>query len=513
MGLSITLAGVEIKDYVDELSIDVEDTLAQGAGVMGGSSGRTATAKFRTRLGPVATAVGAGTVVHTPTLVRQGEVIITDATGARIFGGYATKYDDASVAKTVYTNVECVDYWQHLDRIIIQGQVYDGQTDIFVIRDLISKYAPWISLTYLPSNPNYTFGPRNFQNKTLQQALQEVADTTGLLMWIDPYKQMHYVSPFTASTAPFYLSDSPDRVTSFPHKITEYETDDNAIVNRVIFYGGKNLSNEFIQDLSPQANGNNTLFQLAYYPHKCKDGKYHVYINGGDIAVGYDGSTGAGNQLKSQGGTADVLINIDNHTLTFDVAPTQAQQPSIKYRREQPLVVVVTDSNSYNFFGTWLDGSLSDSTVFDTQTAISRCRTLLFEQSFGLTTLKAVYRKAGLQAGQTLKVVNSVKGVNGSFIIQSVVTKPLGAGQFEYEVTAGAWRWDMVDLMSKLTNAATPDDTSQNETSVPVIVEQMSANLKVSATIASHARPMSSYEFETTPTGASTDAYFGMFTF
>jgi hypothetical protein len=406
-----------------------------------------------------------------------------------------------------------VDYWQHLDRVNIQGQVYDGMTDIFILRDLFTKYAPWINISLLPTTPNYTFGPRNFQNKSLQAALQTVADTTGLMIWIDPYKFAHYVSPAQASTAPFSLSDSPDFRTSWPHKITDYETDDNALVNRVTFYGGKNLSHEFVQDLSPQANGINVLFQLAYYPHKCLDGKYHVQLYGADIVLGYDGSTGAANQLISQGGYAQVLLNIDNHTLTFDTAPAAASMPSIRYRREQPLVVVTTDQASFAFFGTWLDGTLTDSTVFDQQTATNRCRVLLLEQSFGLTTLKATYRKAGLQSGQVLKIVNTVKGINNSYIIQQVTTKPLGGGKFEYEVTCGAWNWNAVDVMLQVVAAATPDDSSQDQSVVPVIVEQIPSNLKVSGVVSANARAMSAYLFETTPTGASTDGYFGLASF
>jgi hypothetical protein len=59
---SITLAGQDITQYVDQLSIDINDTLGQGGGAGSGPStqGRASTFKFNTSLGPASLALGAG---------------------------------------------------------------------------------------------------------------------------------------------------------------------------------------------------------------------------------------------------------------------------------------------------------------------------------------------------------------------------------------------------------------------------------------------------------------------
>ena len=75
---TITLAGQDITRYVQWLDdpsdntvswpnaqqVKIDSVLGQGAGNAGGASGRAATATFLTKLGPIGTAVGAGTIVN-----------------------------------------------------------------------------------------------------------------------------------------------------------------------------------------------------------------------------------------------------------------------------------------------------------------------------------------------------------------------------------------------------------------------------------------------------------------
>ena len=81
--------------------------------------------RIRYHLGPAATAVGAGQTVSEPTLVRMGEVQIYDFTGTLVFAGYAGVIDDKTDRLSVFTHVQCYDYWQQLDRIYVT-EVYTG---------------------------------------------------------------------------------------------------------------------------------------------------------------------------------------------------------------------------------------------------------------------------------------------------------------------------------------------------------------------------------------------------
>lgn len=519
MGVKITLGGQDITAYCDEMSIQVDDTLGQGPGTNSVNSGRASTVQFNTTLGPTSSAVGAGTVVHTPTLLRGGELKIYDATNKAIFGGYVGKLDDITKKTFVQTTVYAYDYFQELDRVQVQTY-YSGVSDVYMINDLLANFAPWINRSLLPTMGNYEFDAKVFKSVTLQAALNTICDITGWIIWIDPDVYVHYVSPAATQTAPFQLSDSPDFITKFNHGFDSLEIDDTSTVNRVIFYGGKKLSNNFTQDLSTQADGSNTLFLLAYYPHACTDGLYHVRANGsGDLVLGYVSGTGVKNTLRSQGGNCDVLLNTDAHTLLFNVAPSDTGPGSVtaEYRYDYPMVVQVVDNASFTYFGRYLDGSINDQTVFDTPTAVARCRTLLAEQSFGLTTLKLRCWKAGLQAGQTIWVKNAIRGINQSYLIQEVQVVPLGAGNFEYDLTLGAWSWNMVDVLISATNAAynagladTNDNTNGVETNA-IQIEQLLSSMGVHMTLSTSTRTWGGYYARTTALGDGHDAYSGLF--
>lgn len=454
-----------------------------------------------------------GGTTSTGKLVRYGDVTIYDSTNTAIFGGKATILEDQTVKLTNYVKVSCVDYWQFLETITV-NEVYSAQTDIFIIGDLLTKYAPWVDRSLLPTTPSLTFTVENFTHFTLRKALQRITDKTGYIIWVDPTKHIRYINPTKTTSAPFSLSDEPNFSTSFQCGITDYVIDDTATVNRVYFYGGKSLSNDLTQDLTNQADGTNDLFVLAYYPHKSSDGSFHLKVNGTDVALGFDGSTGASNTLISDGGTAVALINIDSHTIKWSAGsiPTGAVPVTFIYRREIPLLVVLTDNASHNFYGQYFDGVISDSSVFDQETAIRRCKTLLYEQAYGLETLTIKCWRAGLASGQILRVDHAARNIHKSFIIQSVnVTPKGGGGFFEYTITCGAWNLNLVDIVMELARQATPEDESSTEQETTIAITQVNEAVGIHETWTTATRTMGMYYPRATPVGDGHDAYPGLF--
>lgn len=446
----------------------------------------------------------------TAKLVRHGEVIIYDSTNTAIFGGRAMVLEDATVMKTNYVKVTCVDYWQYLENIVV-NKVYLTQTDIFIINDLLTTYAPWLDTSLLPTTPSLTLGVENFTHFTLRKALQRITDKTGYIIWIDATKHVRYADPTKAPTAPFSVSDEPDFNTSFQCGIDNYQIDDTAAINRVYFYGGKNLSNDLTQDLSVQCNGTNDIFILAYYPHKSSDGLFHLKKNGVDVALGFVGGSTANDTLKKDGGNADALLNIDSHTIQWSTAPTAGTTVQFVFRREVPMTVVLADNNSKNFYGAYLDGVISDSSVFDQSTAIRRCKTLLLEQSFGLETLKMRVWRAGIQAGQIISVNHTVRNIHKSFVVQSVAVVPKGGGGFfEYTLQLGAWNLNLVDLVMQLARNATPDDTSSTESEVVIAIEEVNENVGFHLSFTTQTRTMGLYYPRDTAVGDGHDFYPGL---
>ena len=519
MAYQITLAGQDITMYVDQMSIEISDTLGQGAGAgsSGATQGRAATCKFNTSLGPMSSAIGAGQPVPggpTPVLVRQGEVVVSDATGI-LFGGFVTKLTDTTtsvlgVTRKNFTTVEGIDYSTSLQRIIV-SEVFTGASDSYVIRYVLQKYAPWVNLQFLPSTTAYFFASKRFRNQSVEQIIQTVAGITGYLVYVDYQKNIRYIPPTSASSTPFNLSDNPDSVTTFPHSVTEYLVDDNAVINRVFFYGGSKISNDYFQDLSTLANGTNTTFPLAYFPSTMADGKYHIKVNSVEQVVGFSSGGQPRDTFKSKGGLADVLIDQGNKVLLFDVAPASGANVQAGYRYSVPLSVLLTDENSRSYFGGYYDGTIDDTSVFDTATAVQRCKILLAQQSFGLTSLKVDCYKAGIQAGALIQIKNTVRGIHASYIVQEVKITPMGGGNFRYSLSLGAWHWNLIDFLLKLPSLAAFQD-DQTDTQDIVVIQSVQSNIKIHDAWTKKESQHGVYYARSAPVGDGHDAYCGFFT-
>jgi hypothetical protein len=327
----------------------------------------------------------------------------------------------------------------------------------------------------------YLFTKIYLRARTLQESIQQIADTVGFDVWIDQYKKFQYKSPSNSGTAPFAVSDSPDFMSSFPLGVTNYEKDDTAIINRVYFYGGKTPSDDFTQDLSPQANGYNDTFVLAYYPRPASDGAIHFTVNGVQYTLGAPFSTGVANTLISQGGTADAILNSSSQAITVDPTLILASGARVlcTYRYEYPMTVTATNQQSHTYFGRWFDGTISDTTVLDKTTAIQRVRVLLLEQAYGFEHITLHVWKAGLQAGQLLRIDHNVRDIHNAYIVQTVKVQPLGNGQFQYEVELGAWNWNLVDILCQAGNQGNLIDENDDESQDVVNAEQVFQNLGV----------------------------------
>jgi hypothetical protein len=441
----------------------------------------------------------------TPYLLRQGELIVYDTTtSTRMFGGYVSKLSDLTMRKQPMVQVDCHDYWQDLDRVQV-NLVYNGVSDTTIISQVMSTYAPWIDTSLVNFTvSNYVFQLRRFRAKSVMQILQAIADVTGFDVWVDPNKKLHYQAPSSLGTAAFAVSDNPDGVTSFGAVFSKYEVDDNAIVNRAFFYGGKKPSTDFTQDLSNQCTGSNTLFTVAYYPRNSSDGKVHVKKNGTDLAVGNPFGTGAANTLKSAGGTADVLLDVDAQTLTFDTAPLATDTIVAIYRYNTPLLVTLNNTQSQAFYGRFYDGNLIDDQVFDVQTAIQRLRILLVEQAFGLVEISFTTRQPGLVAGTQLSITNHARGINGTYMIQKVTTKPIGGGYYDFEVECGAWNWHLADVLLAATKFLSPQDDSTDESTTPIQAQQVTTNIGVHVTATATVTGSGTYVYGTGKYGFAT---------
>lgn len=510
MGFKVLLAGQDITAYVQEMSVKIEDTLAQGAGTGGGgSTGRAKNATFLTSLGPAASAYGAGQTLPPtggPYLVRYGDVQVFDANNTLIFRGNVCKLDDKTDKITPYTEVTCWDLYQDLNRITV-NKTYVGQSDTQILADLLTTYAPTIYQSGIGPSA-YTFPTLVFYEMTLQKAIQYIADATGYEVWIGADSVFHYIPLSAAQVAPFKLSDTGVNDTTVGGMwVTQYTQDDTAIINEVIVRGGTKTSADFTQDLSPQANGTNKKFILAYVPHKASDGAIHVTKNGSELVVGYVNQ----DALKGDGGSCDVLVDQDNRNLTFDSAPAGTDTLTTKYAYHIPIVVTVEDTVSQAYFGRKFTSVIDDSQIADVATAVVRARAVLAQQNYGLTHLVAGTRQSGLLAGMLVQVDHTIRGIHGQFQVQKVTWQPQGGGVWFYQVEMGAWKWNIVDVIQQVSNVLfNENNNTLNPDQEVVTATGWSTTIHASAAWTSATRTPASYYPEAAPVGDGHDLYPGL---
>lgn len=506
-GFTVLLQGQDISATVREETLKVEDTLAQGAGTGGGgSTGRSATCSFTTSLGPVAQAYGAGQTLPTghPVLVRDGLVQVYDASGVNIFTGHADRMNDKTDMINPWTAVQCTDLWQDLSRIVV-NEVYVEQTDAAIITDLCTTYAPSLD-TSLVAAPSLVLPSITFQEMSLQQAIQQIADITGYQVSVTPDGKLLYQSLAAAQSAPFSLSDTGVNGSTVAGMwVDAYQQDDQSAINRVIVRGGTIHSQDFTQDMSNQVTASNLTFIFAYRPHHAADGKIHLTSNGTELNVGYANTTDA---LISDGGTFDALVNQDQKVAQLNAVPSIPFLATYQYTA--PLVLTVTDPASHAFFGRWLEGVVNDSAITDIPTGLVRGRAVLAQQSFGLTHLTCHTRKYGLSAGMKLRVDHYKRGIHGTYQIQKVTYESQGNNIFYYNLELGAWQWNVVDVLMQVSRAIYAENVDLNPAEETVSAETLSVNVTASVTITTDQRTPGGYYARTAPVGDGHDLYAGL---
>ena len=153
------------------------------------------------------------------------ELIILDQTnGRRIFAGIIKE-----VTKKFYKTdgwiEDCLvqDYTRYIDDIE-DGvtETYSSQTEKAILQDLFSTYCSNILVGNLVIIGNTT--SITFQNYSLRQAIDALADANSRVWYVDYHKCLHYFT-LGDESAPFGLSDSPNNVNTFRMGKLEYTED------------------------------------------------------------------------------------------------------------------------------------------------------------------------------------------------------------------------------------------------------------------------------------------------
>jgi hypothetical protein len=117
-----------------------------------------------------------------------------------------------------------------------------------------------------------------------------------------------------------------------------------------------------------------------------------------------------------------------------------------------------------------------------------------------------------LVAGTQIRIDNVARGIHNTYIIQEVKAQGTGGGAYTYDVTCGAWNWQLADVILASTRSQALEDLSQESETDIIQVEVGSFTLKAQFTVTTASRPSGGYYARATPVGDGHDAYSGLFT-
>lgn len=367
----------------------------------------------------------------------EEEVVLTDAAGTIIFGGWMNNPKFHMDGLTHIWECEAREYGIILDQRRV-NRTYVNVTDIAAIADsnigLIPLYAPELAtdVSFIMN-----IDRQQFPRQTIREALRAICDYTGGDFYVGYDKVLHYFKP-GGIEAPFALSDSPDYATTYPMFDWVYERDSTQLKNRVIVHGGEYISSPFTETFT--GDGATTVFTTEHP----KPQPMLVTVAGTTLAVGLSALN------KYSDGFA-VLVDDVNQTWTFQSPPASGDSVVLQYQYRAPIQVQVISVASHLLYGRYYDDFINDQSLLSQQAAIDRGNSDLAQFAFTreLATCKTL--QPGLRSGMVVNVTDAhTRDSNGGtlsahpMLVQQVTTTGLGGGYFQYELQLGNYNQDIL---------------------------------------------------------------------
>ena len=464
MGLTVTVAGVDISALVDVGTLSITEVLTR----------RGDTASFD---------ILDATLARTYSPLQA--VTITDELGNVKFGGVLTIVGQ-SVADGPGLNrwkLRCQDYTYYLQHTLCNKK-YQNQSVDAIAKDLLARFPPGVTITTTNVQANLPVLPTfNAPHLTLSSAfdkLVRLSNTTAFLMWdVDPSGDLHFfdqnhvpaadvtLTDVLPSTTPQPVSDaavysgglygvlhygvysSLAKIANYARDTFEYQEDASQFANQITFRGGTSISNPYAQTWV--GNGQQTSFLFDYGPNTtASQGGYPPDETGTGSANLTKVSVGGAYQtvtLDNGGGFGSYtcLVSLDQQsqtvTLRFATAPANAAVIVATYVYDFPILQRLKDAGSITSYQTW-EEYVTDTTVKSIGEAAQRAGSMLSQFAHPLATatvdVDRTYR-GSLGAGQLVPLVNTQLGLNVSMIVTDVTITGQPGGGYRHSLRLAAF--------------------------------------------------------------------------
>lgn len=418
-------------------------------------------------------------------ITELDEVILSNnAETIRYFAGQVGKVQIDLEGITKVFKLKCYDYTKFVDMIII-NEVYEDQTAAAILSSAFSEYASdFNATTYVETG--YTFDRLVCNRISLARLVKILADKCGFDWYVDYDKNLHFFHQEAAEVAPFGLSDSPDNSTTYPYEMTKYEKDGLNVINRVTVRGGNYLSDD--TDFEGPGNGYTTEFALPYKLHP-PDGESQILVyknTGSDGTPNWVAMVVGIDNVDDFSGPYDVLFNYEEKLLIFYAAPSNLNRGwKVTAQYEAPILVRIRSEDSYAEYGRWYDGVLRDPDISSKWVAQLAGKALLAENAMAQERGTVVIDEDGLNPGMFISIVDTLRGINSSYLISKMTTTFLGNQVAQYSIEFGKYYADLYDMLAELRRQADPWIGQEDEGLLTEMFELPTESFSFSAAVPS----------------------------
>lgn len=397
------------------------------------------------------------------------EIIITLADDTKQFGGYIIGVTMTKLSTGVVEfALNCTDYTYILDRYLVHRS-YQNQTDAAIIQDIIARYCVGLGISTTEVIAGVTINSIKFNYIQVSQALRRITQLTGRNWYIDYDKVIHYF-PLTTNVTPFNIETD----VSADYTNLKISKDTSQLKNRVYVRGGTKLSDATTYSVT--GDGVATKFTLPDKPHDVV-----VKVNTVTKTVGIK-------NIDTEG--FDWYLNFQEKYLEQDSGGSilsTSDTLEVTYTYDIPILVAVEDTASIATNGV-KEFAIFDKSIDTTQAARDRASAELSDYANDVIEGSFTTTTNGFKSGQYININLTDYDVNADYLVQKVVARSIGSGNFLYSVTLassktlGIIRF-LIELLEQNKNLIELDDNEVVDELLQIQDQLLSDSLTESLTI------------------------------
>lgn len=445
MTLTVTLDGVSITDRIKAGSLSITDQI----------NNRANRATFTIERAPGD--------AYVPALNK--EIIVTRDSEV-IFAGVTVERDESLIGHaTVEYRVACSDYSHYLNRKLVTER-YENQTINAIIADLLATYAT--DFTDNNVDAPITIASIAFNRITVSDCLQKLAELSNYSWYVDYDQDIHFFA-LNSQNAPFGLSDTAG---NHVYESLKIKRDITQLRNTVIIQGGEIPGSN--RTVKYAGDGERAEFDTQYKFAT----KPTVTVNGVAKTVGLD--------YVDDDASFQCMWSFQQKYVRFTAgnlppAPTSPAVTNVQLTGAPlfPIVVKVNDPDSVATFGVY-EFQIRDENISSQDQAIARGLAELRGYASSLNEGSFETYEAGLRAGQTISIANTLLGIDEAFLIQRLQYRHYSENHDEWQAEVASLKTlGIVEVLQKLLRN---EELTQNEQETLLTYLQYEDSLNVDDT-------------------------------